>query len=49
VLPEIVGSFMNTLSFQKASEIAAGTRSTARETSTNPIAVAVLDSGGHFV
>ena len=49
MLPEFVGSFMNTLSFQKASEIAAGTRLTARKTSTNPIAVAVLDSGGHLI
>ena len=40
---------MANLNFDQASKIAAETRASARETLTNPIAVAVLDSGGHLV
>jgi len=40
---------MANLNFDQASKIANETRANARETLTNPIAVAVLDSGGHLV
>ncbi len=40
---------MANLNFDQASKIANETRANARESLTNPIAVAVLDSGGHLV
>ena len=40
---------MANLNFDQASKIANETRANARETLTNPIAVAVLDSGGHLI
>ena len=40
---------MANLNFEQASKIANETRANARETLTNPIAVAVLDSGGHLI
>ena len=40
---------MANLNFDQASKIANETRANARETLTNPIAVAVLASGGHLI
>jgi uncharacterized protein GlcG (DUF336 family) len=40
---------MANLNFDQASKIANETRANARGTLTNPIAVAVLDSGGHLI
>jgi uncharacterized protein GlcG (DUF336 family) len=40
---------MANMNFDQASKIANETRANARETLTNPVAVAVLDSGGHLI